>query len=543
MDERLAALVAYGFLIDAGRDAPLYHSIRKSMYVKNILKSNTLEGYDASRITENPEYRKPGVSLTRDKRFAENWGTVVLVLDQARLTADHKIIPRNYWSNSMTSKPVPKKHEAEEFVPGNITNLDRYLTNIYVTDDTLDHWQSLLDAGHSLESLRGDFQCLLDNPKTEQKTLQVLQEALGQKVTAGRDAPLYHSTTLANAAAILRDNEINTNDSVDQTVSLTRNRSFAEAFRGGGVVFVLDQAKLARKVKLEPYDYWSLSDMDEGDKDTERRRNEAEERINGNLSNLDSFLLQIYLSPKLIKRLHLNSDSWTDHSQALLDVVLSHPKFNAKQREFIKNNPLEAENIPAIPSMHPLRANALVLSILTAGRDAPLYHRSDLAGARQIIDGNCLQASRYSGGVSLTRNRDFAETFKGGGVIFVLNQARLAQRYKFKTMDFFDGYQMNTIHRNQHTVERARNESEEFVKGSIQPLESYLDRIYVSPPFLKTALAQYRDVMVDLAQHPKFDPTQKQFILGAGKIKQMQQKYLPQYTKVPSTHPMRNPQP
>lgn len=136
MNERLLRLIARATQpMTAGRDAPLYHGTSLDSAVR-ILDSNTIRGGSDYQSEEDAFYRQKGVSLTRDKRFAETWRGmgVVFVLDQTKLDHDYKIRARDYFYNGFTKD---KRSEREEFVPGDIKNLTKYLRKIYITPISL----------------------------------------------------------------------------------------------------------------------------------------------------------------------------------------------------------------------------------------------------------------------------------------------------------------------------------------------------------------------------------------------------------------------
>jgi hypothetical protein len=122
--------------------------------VKEILSSNTI-----SAITEHSRNGKiiNGVSLTRDKRYAWDWSGlpfnrcgVVFVLDWKKLKHNKKITQIDYFQNSQYRKrnPIDKTAEAEEFVVGPITPLDRYLVSVEIHRKT---WIDFLIQTKDLE--------------------------------------------------------------------------------------------------------------------------------------------------------------------------------------------------------------------------------------------------------------------------------------------------------------------------------------------------------------------------------------------------------
>lgn len=77
-----------------------------------------------------------GISFTRNRAFARDCGSVVFELDRDRLAQRHRLIPLNYWIQSVTRgfrTLSDARKEAEEFVIGPIAPADRYITAILVS--------------------------------------------------------------------------------------------------------------------------------------------------------------------------------------------------------------------------------------------------------------------------------------------------------------------------------------------------------------------------------------------------------------------------
>lgn len=163
------------------RSAPLYHSLLPQYAIqsleKNRLLGTSIQRFSPDgRILPDPDFKHGfiygqihrhdpervakefpeiygdierwnnsmwylGVSMTRSFKFALDWKHVVFEIDQAKLIQRYKVIPWN-WGSSKNKY----KMEQEEFVVldrievpygptesnPKITNLDRYLTGIYV---------------------------------------------------------------------------------------------------------------------------------------------------------------------------------------------------------------------------------------------------------------------------------------------------------------------------------------------------------------------------------------------------------------------------
>lgn len=120
--------------------ANLYHGTSiDNLY--DILSMNVLLSKTSHMVRQGKSFRPDdvdsfgyveGVSLTRSKRFAQDWVSnegAVLELDGNRLKQKHRIIPLDYYGN---------RREAEEFVVGSIRNLDQFLIAIHLSQDTLE---------------------------------------------------------------------------------------------------------------------------------------------------------------------------------------------------------------------------------------------------------------------------------------------------------------------------------------------------------------------------------------------------------------------
>ncbi len=88
----------------------------------------------------------------------------------------------------------------------------------------------------------------------------------------GRDAPLYHGTSISRVAYIINDGMIKsltghdgqkllrTKDSGPRIAGVSMSRSFDYAKDWGmDVVFQFDQRKLAQKFKIIPVQFWSMA--------------------------------------------------------------------------------------------------------------------------------------------------------------------------------------------------------------------------------------------------------------------------------------------
>ena len=130
------------FEVSSAGSTLLYHATSLE-FIKPILDSNMLRADTDHLISDiYPERRTQykskldyndrtdtvaGVSLTRDKKFAEAWADVILVFEQNKLKQNYKLKPVSYFTDDATNN----RDESEEFVIGPIKNLDRNLVAIY----------------------------------------------------------------------------------------------------------------------------------------------------------------------------------------------------------------------------------------------------------------------------------------------------------------------------------------------------------------------------------------------------------------------------
>lgn len=121
----------YHEINEAVRPFHLYHATDAqnalSILHDNAIHSNTTQEINGRGVR--------GVSLTRSKYFAENYNDVVLVIDGGKLRQRHRLVPfvHPYYALD-TDMP---RAEAEEFLVGGITDLDRYLLAIHVSPNEI----------------------------------------------------------------------------------------------------------------------------------------------------------------------------------------------------------------------------------------------------------------------------------------------------------------------------------------------------------------------------------------------------------------------
>lgn len=142
-------------------------------------------------------------------------------------------------------------------------------------------------------------------------------------------------------------------------------------------------------------------------------------------------------------------------------------------------------------------------TFITEGRDAPVYHATEIDNAIQMISNNAIipytvhprtlvqgipdrqgRTDQIVEGFSTTRSLRFARLFSGrSGVIFQLNQAKLAQKYRIVPVNHFSTYQKFP----------DKEEYEEFViSNKTVPLSSYLDAIYLISSNPLKSVEQYK---------------------------------------------------
>lgn len=163
-------------IITEGRDAPLFHGTAPQT-AELIIRH---DGINAN--TEHDMIEEPGISLSREMRVSTRFGPVIFQLDQRKLAQRYKIVPWDYFVNQIdydeemaVSRRQEEYNEAEEFLIGSITRLDRYLQAIW------------FDAkAHAFWSTQGAKQVpyLLDHPKLKVADLGALHVRPSPLLTA-----------------------------------------------------------------------------------------------------------------------------------------------------------------------------------------------------------------------------------------------------------------------------------------------------------------------------------------------------------------------
>jgi hypothetical protein len=154
-------------------------------------------------------------------------------------------------------------------------------------------------------------------------------------------------------------------------------------------------------------------------------------------------------------------------------------------------------------------------------RDAHLYHGAPLATAVQILASDTLRPHTMHNyrrlgfdfapgrpnlisGVSLTRNPRFARTWAKGGVVFVIDQQKLRQRFFIRPFDFYQ-----PLSREGSRPVSVRTEAEEFciTDRGITPLSRFLASIEMTSEAFEAAHAiamteEGARPFTDLIEHP-----------------------------------------
>jgi hypothetical protein len=124
----------------------------------------------------------------------------------------------------------------------------------------------------------------------------------------GRDAPLYHGTSLNGAVQILKHDAIlprtagirlpGYSGEGDGPLGASLTRNLQAAWDFGSVVFQLDQRRLVQRVRLVPYDYWGQSAEVKGGIAARRKgdKAEAEEFAVGGVPNVSRYITQIWVA-------------------------------------------------------------------------------------------------------------------------------------------------------------------------------------------------------------------------------------------------------
>jgi hypothetical protein len=169
---------------------------------------------------------------------------------------------------------------------------------------------------------------------------------LKQYLEEGRDAPLYHGTSVARAASIIEDNKLvgktnhtiinNYKKNIIKGVSLSRDFKasvylvFHEFDHNSCVVFEFDQRKLTQRHSVKPLNYYHTTYPELNGRPTKglgaRRmdsrmhrgemNNESEEFLVGDIKNVSNYIVKI----------HVCSDLTKQHIDKSYPELAKHPK-------------------------------------------------------------------------------------------------------------------------------------------------------------------------------------------------------------------------
>lgn len=158
---------------------------------------------------------------------------------------------------------------------------------------------------------------------------------------AGREALLYHGTPYQTAQKILQSGTLlATARKGDATKGVSLSRDWRVSQRFGDVIFGLDQTKLTQRYKITPYDYHGGNQNQGAGGGYYSQRSEAEEVVQGNITNLSSYLSTLFFSQQFMKQIEywfrpgVDAESAKNSAKGL-QQWLSMPQFDAKQKTLI----------------------------------------------------------------------------------------------------------------------------------------------------------------------------------------------------------------
>lgn len=132
------------------------------------------------------------------------------------------------------------------------------------------------------------------------------------ELTEGRDAPLYHATSIENGLQILKTGTLKAHELPDddmwdgrdhKVLSFSRSLSFAtdfgrSRFKNKTIIFELDQRKLSQTHKLLPWNYYSNAELSNSARVSRNGHgvfNEFEEFTNKDVQNINRYLTAIHV--------------------------------------------------------------------------------------------------------------------------------------------------------------------------------------------------------------------------------------------------------
>ncbi len=175
--------------------------------------------------------------------------------------------------------------------------------------------------------------------------MRELMDIIKDALTEGRDAGLFHGTTVENAALILQQGVFapKTVHVIDKRkvagVSLTRLRSKASGF--GSVIFEFDQAAMVRRGdRFVPVNH-KPKRVARPMGDTE-----FEEFHIGAIENLDAILRGVWVTDRMVAN-YQSGDTYFD--RASMAVILEHPKLRVRDTSrWVRSN--RVAEVPRTPA-------------------------------------------------------------------------------------------------------------------------------------------------------------------------------------------------
>ena len=136
--------------------------------------------------------------------------------------------------------------------------------------------------------------------------------------------------------------------------------------------------------------------------------------------------------------------------------------------------------------------------VMLEGRDAPLYHGTQISNFIDILKTDTLKpgriynrdikAGREHGSISLSRNKSAATEY--GDVVFTLDQSKLSDNYKITPVGDFENKYGTT-----HARKINNGKAEEIITEPITPLHKYLKKIEILVP--ENQLSGYKHIIDD----------------------------------------------
>lgn len=169
---------------------------------------------------------------------------------------------------------------------------------------------------------------------------------------------------------------------------------------------------------------------------------------------------------------------------------------------------------------------------LAEGRDAPLYHATNIGAAAQIIDNDMIKAGyskspipgqkdqQYA--VSFTRSLRFARDWYGAEIILEFDQAKLVQNNRLIPSNFFSqvpgALEQSRVARPKTMITftggKIETEFEELVVGSVHRVSKCLTKLIINRPGVLTRIrddpSRHYEILLN---HPLLYTFEKQKIV------------------------------